>query len=174
MTELATERLLLRPLRPGDLDDVHRYASDPEVTRFMHWGPNERAGTVAFLDAVPAGNFAIERRYDGRVIGATELALTAPEHRRGTMGYVLARDAWGSGYATEAGTALMAYGFGELGLRRIEATCDPENAGSARVLEKLGMAREGHLRSFLLIRGEWRDRLLYAAVDLTRAPSIGS
>jgi len=97
------------------------------------------------------------------MIGSVVLAQSSVEHRRGEMGYVLARDVWGRGYATEAAAALLAYGFAA-GLHRIGATCDPENAASARVLEKIGMSFEGRLREYFLIRGAWRDRLLYAAV----------
>jgi RimJ/RimL family protein N-acetyltransferase len=59
---------------------------------------------------------------------------------------------------------VLAFGLNAGGLHRVTATCDPENAGSIRVLEKIGMHREGHLHDHYLIRGEWRDRLLYAAI----------
>jgi ribosomal-protein-alanine N-acetyltransferase len=81
---------------------------------------------------------------------------------------VLARRSWGNGYATEAAAAVLAFAFGPLGLHRVAATCDPANIGSRRVLEKSGLQYEGHLRDYLRIRGEWRDRLLFAAL---RPPS---
>ncbi|GGN83656.1 N-acetyltransferase [Actinoplanes lobatus] len=166
MTELRTTRLRLRAFRLGDVAAVHAYAGDPEVVRFMEWGPNRPADTEVFVaESVnpPEGvhPFAVER--DGELIGAVELRTTSPGHRRGEFGYVLARHAWGRGYATEAAAAVLAHAF-DLGLHRVAATCDPANVGSRRVLEKIGMRYEGHLHDYLHIRGEWRDRLLFAAI----------
>jgi len=171
--ELRTERLVLRAFRPADWGSVHMYGTDPDVVRFMDWGPNTPDETTVWLDrmieayeATPQTQFpfAVQRSADGRLVGSVELQIVNEEHQRGEMGYVIARDAWGNGYATEAATALLRFGFDQLGLRRISATCDPQNTGSARILHKIGMELEGRLRSYLLIRGEWRDRLVYAAI----------
>jgi ribosomal-protein-alanine N-acetyltransferase len=166
---ITTDRLLLRPFRASDVAAVHAYASDPAVVRFMDWGPNTMAETRAYVDRIlapPAGQhpFAVVRTADGMLLGGAELQMASIEHRRADMGYVLSPGAWGNGYATEAAAALLHFGFDRLGLHKLSATCDPENAGSARVLEKIGMHREGMLRDHLLIRGEWRDRLLWAAL----------
>ncbi|MEV6846053.1 GNAT family N-acetyltransferase [Actinoplanes sp. NPDC051411] len=173
MDELLTDRLLLRAFRPGDLPAVHAYASDADVVRFMDWGPNTVEETryhvnrsVAMAEVSPRLTFpyAVERLADRRVIGAAELSMTSLDHRRAEMGYVFAREAWGQGYATEAAGALLGYAFDKLDLHRVAATCDPDNTGSARVLRKIGMAPEGRMRAYFLIRGEWRDRLMFAAV----------
>jgi RimJ/RimL family protein N-acetyltransferase len=66
---------------------------------------------------------------------------------------------------TEAIRALIGFGFGELKLHRIRAECDPRNVGSWRVLEKVGMRREGHLRENFLLDGTWCDSYLYAILD---------
>jgi [ribosomal protein S5]-alanine N-acetyltransferase len=81
------------------------------------------------------------------------------------LGYIFHRDVWSQGYATEAAGLLLLFGFNRLRLRRIAATCHPDNIASARVLEKIGMQREARLRSHLFVRGAWRDSLLYAAVE---------
>ncbi|MGX6601063.1 GNAT family N-acetyltransferase [Micromonosporaceae bacterium Da 78-11] len=176
-----TARLLLRPFRSQDWGDVHRYGTDPEVVRFMDWGPNTPDETTVWLDrmidayrATPRTQFpfAVQRSVDGRLVGSVELQIESAEHGRGEMGYVMSRDAWGHGYATEAAAALLRFGFEQLGLRRISATCDPENVGSSRVLEKIGMTFEGRLRSYFTIRGEQRDRLLYAAVTTPAGSEI--
>ena len=83
------------------------------------------------------------------------LAITG-EASTGELGYVLARDQWGHGYATEVARRLIVFGFNELGLRRITATCHPDNFASARVLEKAGMHFEKTLRDDLGVRGGWR------------------
>jgi RimJ/RimL family protein N-acetyltransferase len=191
--ELTTARLFLRPFRAGDHADLHAIAGDPEVVRWMDWGPNTAEDTGVFLGYALAAEleiprrtwkFAVVRRADQSFIGSAELHIESPEHRRGTMGYLISPAAQGQGYATEAAQAVLDFGLapardvgpdpgrdpgpGVGGLHRITATCDPENAGSARVLEKIGMSREGRLRDHLLIRGEWRDRLMYARLAQLR------
>jgi RimJ/RimL family protein N-acetyltransferase len=164
--ELITERLVLRPFTPDDWAGVHAYASDPEVVRHMDWGPNTPEDTTIYLDRIVKTEqtaFAIVR--EGQVLGAAEIQITSLEHGRAEMGYVLARAAWGHGYATEAAAALLRHGFGALGVHKISATCDPENTASAHVLAKIGMHQEGHLTDHFHIRGTWRDRLLWAAVQ---------
>jgi len=81
------------------------------------------------------------------------------------VGYSLHPDSWGQGLMTEAVMALVGYGFGVLRLHRIWADVDPENIGSWRVLEKIGMRREGQLRENALIGGEWCDSYIYAMLD---------
>ena len=81
------------------------------------------------------------------------------------MGYWIARSFWGRGYATEAASAFLAFGFRELGLHRIWAWCIAENLASARVLEKIGMRQEGHLRQNEWMKGRWWDTLLYAILE---------
>jgi [ribosomal protein S5]-alanine N-acetyltransferase len=177
--ELVTSRLLLREFSGSDHEQVHVYAADPEVSRFMLWGPNRPEETVAFLAGVraeasaePRTNYtlAVVVRASGELVGTVHLGETSAEHRRGELGYVLAQAHWGRGYATEAATVVLRFGFTTLNFHKIIATCDPDNVASARVLEKIGMHREGHLRRHVLIRGEWRDRLLFAALAEGRTP----
>jgi RimJ/RimL family protein N-acetyltransferase len=173
--ELSTSRLLLREFRADDRAAVHAFASDPKVTRFTDWGPNSLPDTTAFLveigqDAcsLPRSRFAlavVDREADV-LIGSIELRITSDSHKRGEMGYVLGRPWWRRGYASEATTAVLRFGFDQLGLHKISATCDPDNTASTRVLTKIGMQREGHLRDHLHLRGQWRDRLIYAALSM--------
>ena len=81
------------------------------------------------------------------------------------LGYAYGRAAWGRGIATEAARVMVEMGFDVLGLRRIWAACDPENTGSRRVLEKVGMQVEGLLRGDTVIRGEVRDTLLWGILE---------
>ncbi|GAA1821565.1 GNAT family protein [Actinomadura chokoriensis] len=172
--ELRTPRLLLREFRTGDHAAVHAFAGDAEVTRYTDWGPNSTVDTTAFMTevvqdaaALPRHRFglAVAELEHGTLIGSVELQVTSTSHRRAEIGYVLHRQWWGRGYAGEAAAALLDFGFEELGLHKITATCDPRNTASARVLAKIGMRREGHLRDHLYLRGRWHDRLLYAALS---------
>jgi RimJ/RimL family protein N-acetyltransferase len=98
---------------------------------------------------------------EGELIGVANLAITG-EPSTGELGYVLSRESWGHGYATEVARRLINFGFDDLGLRRITATCHPDNLASARVLEKSGMHPDGIIRDHRQVLGEWRDSRLFA------------
>ena len=118
---------------------------------------------TAFVTALPSAHQEGRTPFlDGKLVGSCHLFVEHPTLREAWIGYVLAREYWGKGIMTEAARALLAFGFGELGLHRITATCRPENIGSQRVLEKIGMTREGHLRQHKWMKGQWRDSYLYA------------
>jgi [ribosomal protein S5]-alanine N-acetyltransferase len=173
-TRLLTDRLVLRRPEPRDADSIFaRYAGDPEVTRYLsfptHRSVEDARAFVAYSEAEwtrwPAGPFLIELRADGTLIGGTGLLFETPQ--RAMTGYVLAKDAWGRGYATEALTAITALASG-LGVRRLFACCHTGHHPSAHVLEKCGFEREGVLRAhseFPNLRpGEPLDVLVYARV----------
>ncbi len=168
---LRTPRLLLRPFRRDDLEDIHAYGSDPEVTRFMPWGPNTPEDSRAFLGRMLAEQavwprasvgMAAELLAERRVIGALHFAVVDPASRTGEFGYTLGRPWWGRGLAAEATAALIDNGFEALGLHRVFATCDVRNRRSWRVMEKLGMRREATFIKDVRVRGRWRDSHLYA------------
>jgi len=171
---LTTDRLVVREFREDDVPSVHEYGSDPEVVRFMPWGPNTEDDTTAFVERAvlfqaddPRATYelAVTLAADGKLIGGCGIHGISFANRSASMGYCLRRDVWGRGYATEAARALVAFGFRSLGLHRLVATCDTENAASARVLEKLGMRREALFREDTLLRGRWRDSYLYAILE---------
>lgn len=171
---LETERLILREFEEADRKAVHVYASDPETVRFMTWGPNTEEQTQEFVArAIACRQDEPRRRFelavivkaDGRLIGACSITVSDPDNRRGWIGYCYNREFWGQGYATEAARAIVGFGFEQLGLRRITATCDTENAASARVLKKAGMRREGLFREDERLRGKWRDTHSYAVLE---------
>jgi len=168
---IQTERLLLREFVAGDEQDVHEYASDPQVVRYSDWGPNDLATTQARLAARlqeqqewPRDNIqlAMELRTEGRVIGILRLTVVDSVSRIADFGYTLNRRYWGNGYATEGAAALLNAGFVQMNLHRVWATCDVRNHASYRVMEKLGMRREAEFRKDVLQKGEWRDSYLYA------------
>jgi RimJ/RimL family protein N-acetyltransferase len=100
-----------------------------------------------------------------RLIGGCGIHVSNPENREGWIGYCLNRHFWGKGYATETARALTDFGFKNLGLHRIFATCDPANTGSRHVLEKVGMKREGQIREHKWAKGKWRDSLLHSVLE---------
>ena len=168
---IRTERLLLREFTQDDFDDVHAYATDDDVVRYMDWGPNTPADTQAALDrwfeARPHWprtdiNLAIEHLADGRVIGSIRLGVRDEAARTGDIGYSLASAYWRQGLGAEAARAMLRAGFEVLKLRRIWAECDVRNVGSYGIMEKLGMRREAHYRQDKRARDGWRDSYLYA------------
>jgi RimJ/RimL family protein N-acetyltransferase len=168
---LRTERLLLREFTQADFDDVHAYAIDPDVVRYMDWGPNSLEETQAALERWFVAqarwprsdvNLAIQNLADRRVIGSIRLSVNDEATRTGDFGYSLASAYWRQGLGTEAARAMVAVGFEVLGLHRIWAECDTRNAGSYGIMEKLGMRREAHLRQDKRARDGWRDSYVYA------------
>ena len=171
---IRTERLVLREFRPEDEAAIHAYASDPDVTRHTSWGPNDIATTKAALNAWidsqtkwprEALPLAIELQPDGKVIGGTGFSSIDLDTLTGVFGYVLHKEHWGKGYATEAVCALLEFGFGQLALHRIVAECFTGHDGSIHILEKVGMRREGFYQKNALKAGEWRDTYTYAMLQ---------
>ena len=171
---IETSRLLLRRPLVSDASAVfERYASDPEVTRFVGW-PRHRtvADTVAFLqfsdaewDRWSGGPYLIMSRVDGRLLGSTGLGFEAPD--RAATGYVLAKDSWGQGYATEALQAMVNLAR-RRGVVRLYALCHPQHRASGHVLEKCDFTCEGTWREHAefpnLTPGVRSDVLCYALI----------
>ena len=171
---IETERLILREIEEDDWESVHRYAREPAVGRFLIWGPNTEQQTKNHVRDLQAFRLEDPRKRavlgivikdSGEFIGGVGLTRLSADASEAEVGYSLHPDHWGRGYATEAARAMIGLGFGEWRLHRVIARCDPENIGSARVMEKCGMRREGHFRKCTMCKGEWRDRVLYAILE---------
>jgi RimJ/RimL family protein N-acetyltransferase len=170
-TELAGERVLLRRFQLADVAEFVAYRSCAEVARFQSWDapyPREEGErTIRQMmgeDPDTAGEwfqFAVALRPAGPLIGDCAARPHADDPRQCEIGFTIAPGYQGRGYATEAARLLVGYLFGRRGKHRITASCDPRNAASAAVLERLGMRREGHLRESTWGTGEWTDDLLY-------------
>lgn len=170
--EITSERLLLRDFTPDDLAAIFALEAEPALHQYRGGGQPTEEETRAFfqrtqdwqtLDPRPVYALAIVLPVDGSLIGAVFLTITNRELGQAELGYRLSSRAWGQGYATEASQALVGFGFARLGLHRIFAMCHPDNTGSQRVMQKVGMQYEGHLREDFRNRdGSWRDSLLYA------------
>ncbi len=165
-TELNTERLLLRPFRLSDIDDVLAYTSDPEWPAFYSRPYDRGAAEYAVARGIltswdKEALFAVVLQ--GRVIGLVDLDVD-PKHQSAELGYDIARDMWGQGLAPEAATAVCDWGFREFELVKVWAWANARNRRSLRVMEKLGMTREGLHRSCEAVRGERVDGARYAVL----------
>jgi RimJ/RimL family protein N-acetyltransferase len=170
---IETERLLLRPFRAEDLDAFCAIHADPEVVRYLYFDPPTREAARIMLEKrarqaeiLRAGDklmLALELR-GGMVIGDVFLTWLSETHKQGEIGFVLHAQHQGKGLAREAAEAMLRLGFEALGLHRIEAHLDARNAASAKLLERLGMRREGTIVENEFVKGEWTDELLYAVL----------
>jgi [ribosomal protein S5]-alanine N-acetyltransferase len=148
---LQTRRLALRAVRHDDTGNFHRLDRDPRVMRYIGDGSTGTRATAAaavvrtlrYYRIYPGlGRRSAEERASGRFIGWFSLNYV-PKTVEVEVGYRLLPDAWGNGYATEGATALVRYGFDELGLHRIIGLTHPDNAASQRVLQKAGLGDAG-------------------------------
>lgn len=171
--QLETARLILREFRAEDWPDVLAYWNDPLYQRYNPDLP-DRAGFVRDLVAMFVSSQAEEprrkwqlaavRKADGRLIGNCGIRVNDPALGEANIGYEFNPRDWGNGYATEAATAIVRFGFEELCLHRIWAECVADNTGSSHVLEKLGLRREAHFREHQYYKDRWWDTLIYAVL----------
>lgn len=167
---IETPRLRLRPPVAGDATAIfEQYAQDSAVTKYLTWRPHKQIDeTFEYLKRCAAGwdacafTWVLTRKEDGDLLGMVELRL---DEYKANLGYVLARPHWGKGIMPEAVSAVVDWTLASAGIFRVWAVCDIENSASARVLEKVGMEREGILRRWIIhpnVSDEPRDCFCYS------------
>ncbi|MFF3001201.1 GNAT family N-acetyltransferase [Kitasatospora sp. NPDC057940] len=174
---LTGPRLAIREYHhtAGDVDALYGLFGDPEVTRYLPFEPRDRETCAdqieLYLEEAMAPErdtyrLAVTRREDAEdPADATPIAhasLTLGNHRSAHLGYVLGRDVWGRGYAGEIAGLLCELSFEALGVHRLAARVDVDNAASAKVLLRLGFQLEGRVRHDLCKGGVWSDSYLYS------------
>ena len=172
---IVTERLRLRPFSRGDVDAVFAYRSRADVAEYLFDAPMNheecaeavrlRTAQVAFTGEGDKIVLAVERVDDARLIGEVSLIWRSVTDQQAEVGYIFHPDAHGQGYASEAGRALLAFGFEVMALHRIYARCDARNGASARVMKRLGMTEEAHFREHMQVKGRWDEELICAILD---------
>ena len=188
LPELATERLTLRIARPG-MEAAHvRFLNRNHASHLAQWSPPPAPGffteefwaerLVAALDEFHAGRalrFVMQARgapVEGDLLGTVNYTnIVRGAFQACHLGYQVGKDQEGHGLMTEALRATNAYVFDQVRLHRIMANYRPENARSARVLERLGFVREGFAKEYLFIDGAWRDHVLTALVHPSFDPA---
>jgi ribosomal-protein-alanine N-acetyltransferase len=161
--EFRTERLVLRPARPEDLDAIHAILSNPQAMAYWSTPPHKtvqqsRDWLQSMIDIqLPDGEDIIIER-DGKVIGKAGL-WRFPE-----IGFILHPKFWGQGYAHEALRVVIDRAFDIRGLPRIEADVDPRNIGSMKLLSRLGFRETGRKERAWLVGDQWCDSV-YLALD---------
>lgn len=175
INNLETDRLSLLEIEKEDLEKLHRLHSIPEVDEFNTLGiPVSIKDTEQFLQQQIAAKSKTPRssymwkvllKETGAFIGVAGFSLSNNKFKLGEIYYKLDPQYWGEGYATELAKGLVLLGFNIFGLHKVEAGVAIENIKSVKVLEKIGMTREGLRRKILPIRGEWKDNYHYAIVE---------
>ncbi len=170
---ITTPRLLIRPFQEKDYPDLHAYLSDPAVYRFEPGAPVslEEAREMAIQRAHGTHYWAVILQAADRLIGHLYFAQTGPlEFSTWELGYIFNPAYQNQGYATEAAAALLRHGFVNWGIHRVTAHCNPENTASWRVMEKIGMRREGFFRKNIFFQRDennnplWLDSFEYAGL----------
>ena len=173
LTTFNTDRLCVRQMRPSDAEAVFTFKSDRRVTDLYGQEPHRtidesrgwlqrRVDDYALRDSI---FWVITPREDDTAIGECCLWNFDPGFHCAEIGYELHAGYWNKGLMSEALSEVLAYGFLEMGLHRIEAACLPTNAASQSLLAKAGFRREGLARKYLQINGEWRDHVLFALLE---------
>ena len=169
--QLFSNRLLLRPVSKGDISSLFQLQSHPEVARHSALGVPEKIETseALVLEAIQNSEtffqtqfwWIIQHKKEGTFLGETGMNRSFSNPKNAELFYSLLPAYWGNGFAEEAVTTILNFAFSELGLQRITADVRIENKASIRLLEKLGMIREGRHRKILPARGEWCDNYRY-------------
>ena len=145
--EIKTERLILRPVRPGDETEIHEYAGDRDIT-MMYFLPNETFEETADFVKKSAeewgspdqADFEFVILLDGRIIGGCDTDLGHSEDRSyATLGWIINKKYRNRGFASEAAAALLKFSFENLKVGKVYAQCDVNNPASFAVMRKIGM-----------------------------------
>ncbi len=170
--EIRTTRLLIREPRESDLAEISAFYTDPVVQRYARATPGEAETRALLLHAIQAGaviprvtyKLVIADPQSDLAIGIISLKVTFANIREYEIGWMVRRADWGKGYAPEAARALLYFAFRELGAHRVMSFCHAANCQSTRVMEKIGMQREGRLRQTGLLDG-WHDEYIYGILE---------
>ncbi|MFI1360469.1 GNAT family N-acetyltransferase [Streptomyces sp. NPDC020898] len=166
---METPRLLLRRFTAADAPTLAAYRSDPDVSRYQSWeAPVPVAEAERLAGSFSAGDprdpgwfqYAVERRDVPGLIGDVGVCRSE-DGRQAELGFTFAPEFQGHGYAGEAVARVVKSLLREEGLHRVSAGCDGRNVRSARLLERVGFRREGHLVQSTWIKGEWTDDVLF-------------
>lgn len=174
MVQIKTERLLLRDFEADDWHAVYSYMSDPAHAEYYHipvgGEENVRRLINEFIEwsgESPRQKYqlAIVLPEDGRVVGTVGLRVQDPELGEADLGVGLDPSEWSQGYAVEAATRMLEFGFDELKLHRVLAECIAENDAACKLVDRLGMREEGRFKNRRWMHDRWWDSLLFAILD---------
>lgn len=169
--QIETDRLIIRRMRDGDLEDFLDYESHPDHTRYLSresYTEDQARDFIAVAQDLSIGaegqylHLAVELQSTAKMIGTVCVKVASQAHRQGDVGWFLHADYQGQGLATEASRAMLEFAFTTLNLHRVTAHCDAQNTRSRLMMERLGMRREAYYRGIAYFDEVWHDQYLYA------------
>ncbi|MFD1020585.1 GNAT family N-acetyltransferase [Thalassobacillus hwangdonensis] len=163
---LQTDRLWIRKFQKEDETSVFTYTSDSKVMKYIPEGPFTKQGAADFI-AENSGespeHFAVATIEENVLIGHITFFKYFGTHTY-EIGWVFNPDFYNRGFATEAAQGVLDYGFEKMDLHRIIATCQPDNIASYRIMEKIGMRKEGYHKQCIPNGDDWWDEVYYAVL----------
>jgi len=169
----TTERLTVRAMRPSDVEAFVAYRSDPEVARYQSWSDYTLEQGRSLVDDMQALRPGIPGEWvqlalddgTGTLVGDLATCVDADEHRQLEVGFTLAPEHQGKGYATEALRGLLDHAFATLAMHRVVAVTDARNDAAAALLRRVGFRQEAHFRDNVFFKGAWGSELLFAVLE---------
>lgn len=169
----TTKRLIIREFSQNDLEALLTYEKQPGMLQFEHGIPDDDTAKKYLNNAIQCAREVPRTRYhlainispNNEVIGRVSLTRQNPSIDEWEIGWSVRMDYWGKGYATEAAYQMLEFAFQNLHAHRLVAFCHADNISSAKVMEKLSMKREGHLRQTRWFNERWADEYVYAILD---------
>ena len=171
---IATRRLIIREYTVADASAVFSYVQDPaywqhqsadaptaaQIESLIQWVVKDHATSPRLMHFL-----AVARKDTGEIAGEAVLKIVNPGERQGEIGFGVAPKSWKQGFGSEIAAAILDAAFQHFKLHRVAGQCSPDNKGSIRIMQKLGMAREGLLRDIHFARGKWWSTLIYGILD---------
>lgn len=161
--DINTDRLVIRKFEIEDWQDVYEYTSNSRVMKYIPEGVFTEENAKEFV-IENTKHFPVVLKAENTVIGHIAFLKYFEDHTY-EIGWVFNPKYQNKGFASEAAQAILEYGFTQLNLHRIIATCQPQNTPSYRVMEKIGMRREGYFKKCILKGTEWWDEYYYAILE---------
>jgi RimJ/RimL family protein N-acetyltransferase len=176
---IHTERLVLRLMTEGDVDDLLAYKSREDVCQYLLYEPQTREDVVkSTARNALATTLGVDHDYfqlavelpasedaPTRVIGDIYFSLESAENSKAEIGWTFHPDFHGKGYASEAARAVLRMAFDDIHLHRVQADLDPRNDASIALCKRLGLREEAHFVKDLWFKGDWADTGIYAILD---------
>lgn len=173
--QILSPRTSLRLIEGRDLEAIHQLLRRAEVDTYNTLGVLEtKLEAQSYMEKClaahhdqtrPSFTLALEDREHQHFLGLFGLSLAKAQFKSAEVWYKIAPEYWNRGFATEALAAVIDYAFGELKLHRVHAGCAVANVGSIKVLEKVGMIREGRGRQILPLKSGWSDNFEYSILE---------
>ena len=168
-----TERLIVRAMRPSDVEAFVAYRSDPDVARYQSWDDYTLQQGRALVEEMQELRPGLPGEWyqlavvdgGGELVGDLAACVDAEEQRQLEVGFTFAPEHQGKGYATEALRGLLAYAFGSLGMHRVIAITDARNDAAASLLTRVGFRQEAHFVDNVLFKGAWGSEFLFAVLE---------